>query len=54
VALQIEGIVDGRMETEKALRRTRRFEPLHLAFSRRTVSYDKSKPRSARSSSTSR
>ena len=33
MALKIEGVVDRGMHAEEALRRSSRFEPLHLAFS---------------------
>jgi hypothetical protein len=33
MALQVEGVVDGGVDAEKSLRRTGRFEPLHLALS---------------------
>jgi endonuclease/exonuclease/phosphatase family metal-dependent hydrolase len=33
MSLMVEGIVDGGMDVEKPLRRSRRLEPLHLVFS---------------------
>ena len=33
MSLKIEGVVDGGMDVEKALRRRGRLEPLHLTFS---------------------
>jgi hypothetical protein len=33
MSLMVEGIVDGGMDVEKPLRRSRRLEPLHLALS---------------------
>jgi hypothetical protein len=33
MALMVEGVVDGGMDVEKTLRRSRRFEALHLALS---------------------
>jgi hypothetical protein len=33
VTLEVEGVVDGGMSGEEALRRSGRFEPLHLPFS---------------------
>jgi hypothetical protein len=37
MALEVEGIVDGGMHAQKALRRCRWFEALHLASRRRTT-----------------
>ena len=36
MTLEIEGVVDRGMHAEEALGRSSRFEPLDLAFSRRT------------------
>jgi hypothetical protein len=32
MSMMVEGIVDGGMDIEKTLRRSRRLEPLHLAL----------------------